>query len=115
MQQPYDTGGSPATPGAARPTPEDRLKAERVQKELAALPRWALEENGTALTRSYRFKSPQAALAFAAFLGTLAAETGHYPVVTTLQRNLFCRISSTEVGELTERDFELAKRISLLD
>jgi len=35
--------------------------------------------------------------------------------VTIVNRTLFCRLASSEVGELTEKDFEMAKRISLLD
>jgi len=115
MPYPTEAGGFPAIPGAAPPHPDGGLKAERVQAELAALPRWALEENGTAITRSFRFHSPAAPLAFAAFLGTLAAESGHYPAVTIVNRTLFCRLASSEAGELTEKDFEMAKRISLLD
>lgn len=112
MYDAHKAGGSPAIP--APPPPDGRLKAERVQQELAALPYWALEENGTALTRSFRFKSTAAPFAFAAFVGTLAAESGHFPVVTIVNRSLFCRIASPEVGALTAKDFELAKQINLI-
>jgi len=115
MQQPYETGGSPATAGAEPPPPVEKLKAERVQSALAALPRWALEEDGTAFSRNYRFKTPAAAQAFAAFLGALSAEVGGYPVLTILKSSVFCRVTSTEVAGLTEKEVELARRISLLD
>jgi 4a-hydroxytetrahydrobiopterin dehydratase len=113
MQTPNE--GSDNQPGAAEPRhPATRLKAERVQEKLAALQHWALEENGAAITRSFRFRSPAAPLALSTLIGVLAQESGHYPAVTVVNRTLFCRVTSPDGGGLTEQDFELARRISLL-
>jgi 4a-hydroxytetrahydrobiopterin dehydratase len=109
-------GSSPPQPGAlaAPPGPPDRLKAERVQEKLAALPHWELAEEGDSISRSFSFHGPAAPLAFASLVGAMAQELGHYPAVTIVHRTVFCRLSSRDVGGLTLHDFELAKRISLL-
>jgi len=113
---PTPNEGSEIQPVAAAPPPHPatRLKAERVQEMLAALPYWALEEDGAAITRSFRFRGPAAPVALAAFIGVLAQEAGHYPAVTVVHRTLFCRLTSPDSGGLTLQDFELAKRINLL-
>ena len=51
---------------------QERLKAERVQERLKALPGWALSRDGEAVDRVREFADPAAATAYAAFAAALA-------------------------------------------
>ncbi|HEV8583019.1 MAG TPA: hypothetical protein VGX68_28460 [Thermoanaerobaculia bacterium] len=55
------------------PGVEQKLKAERVQEELKAMPGWRLLPNGSSLHRSRQFYLPGEAARYAAFAGELAA------------------------------------------
>lgn len=69
---------SPARPATSRlrrpPRPPERLKAERVQELLKAMPGWALVPGGRTITRKREFDSPPAAASFAVFVAGLASE-----------------------------------------
>jgi hypothetical protein len=55
------------------PQPPERLKAERVQELLKAMPGWKLGPGGRVISRRREFDSPQAAAAFAGFVSGLAS------------------------------------------
>ena len=52
---------------------EERLKAERVQEQLKALPGWQLSWREQAINRAREFGTPQDAASFASFVAGLAA------------------------------------------
>jgi pterin-4a-carbinolamine dehydratase len=74
--------------------PGGKLKPERVQKELKALPGWRLTAGGNALVRTRKFSQPGAAAQFAAYVADLAVGQGQpailgvtaHQVTLTLQR-----------------------------
>jgi 4a-hydroxytetrahydrobiopterin dehydratase len=92
---------------------ESRLKAERVQLLLEALPGWRLSPGGGSISRSFRFPAAGSALAFTQFVTALAGETGHTPAVSLEGLRVTCRLTTAAAGGLTLQDFELAQRISL--
>ena len=109
-------GSPPGTPGP--PSPEaslhERLKAERVQKSLVALPGWRLSSDEEAITRTFHFHSSGPPLLFAALVNSLGREVGHYPAQTIVRQTVVCNLTTPAVGGVTEKDLELAGRISLL-
>ncbi len=109
-------GRPPGPPGTPPPQAAavERLKAERVQEKLAALPGWRLSSDEEAITRAFHFDSVGPPLVFAALVGALAAEVGHYPAQTIVRQTVHCHLTTREVGGVTEKDLELARRISLL-
>jgi pterin-4a-carbinolamine dehydratase len=59
------------------PSVRQRLKAERVQEMLQALPAWRLLEGGKSIDRAFLFPSPQVAEAYSAFVLSFASAAGH--------------------------------------
>jgi pterin-4a-carbinolamine dehydratase len=56
--------------------PDEKLKPERVQEELATMPGWELLAGGKSIGRSFRFASERAAVTYAAFVSSSAVDAG---------------------------------------
>lgn len=54
-----------------------RLKSERVQEMLQAMPSWRLLEGGKSIDRAFLFPSPQVAERYSAFVMAFASAAGH--------------------------------------
>ena len=97
------------------PVVDLRLKAERVQELLKAIPEWRLTGGGTAIGRTYRFAGPRSATAYAVYVRELAAgET--QPVAVSLSGsqvriNLTGRPQLGRARYLTEAEFRFAARL----
>lgn len=91
-----------------------RLKPERVELLLNRLPNWRVSQDGKSLSRTFKFTDEGTPLAFASFVMTLAAQARHFPAVILNQSTLTCRLTTPAAGGLTLKDFEMARRISLL-
>jgi pterin-4a-carbinolamine dehydratase len=113
----YEEGVSIAIPppddGPFR-RPLRKLKAERVQRELAELPGWRLMPNGGGIVRAFRFAGNDSPQRFAALAIALGQEVGHSPWVTVFGQTVVCRLITPQVGGVTARDLELARRIGLV-
>jgi pterin-4a-carbinolamine dehydratase len=55
------------------PGPVEKLKAERVQERLAAMPAWSLTHGGTAVSRAYDFPDSRVASSYASFVSDFAS------------------------------------------
>jgi pterin-4a-carbinolamine dehydratase len=66
-------------PGGSR---QNRLKAERVQEELRALPGWQLALDGKGVHRAWEFSEARVASAHAAFVNDLAEAEGRAAEIT---------------------------------
>jgi 4a-hydroxytetrahydrobiopterin dehydratase len=91
-----------------------RLKPERVQLLLNKLPDWRVSQDGKSLSRTFKFTCEGTPLAFAGFVMTLATQASHFPAVTLHRSTLTCKLTTPAAGGLTLKDFEMARRISLL-
>jgi pterin-4a-carbinolamine dehydratase len=91
-----------------------RLKPERVQLLLKKLPQWRQSRDGKFLSRTFRFADPGVRLAFAGFVAALAAEESHFTAVSLHQETVVCKLTTAGAGGLTSKDFDMARRISLL-
>jgi pterin-4a-carbinolamine dehydratase len=76
--------------GKRRLSPDevDRLKAERVQEKLAALPGWELASDGKGIHRVRQFPDARAAGAYVGFVHSLAGVRGQRAEITLSGRQV---------------------------
>jgi pterin-4a-carbinolamine dehydratase len=91
-----------------------RLEAERVRREMDTLPHWRLNPSQNALYRSFRFPASGSAVAFVRLVTALAEEMGQATTLRLTGALVTCRLSTAQVGGITAKDCELARRISLV-
>ncbi|MCY7279282.1 MAG: 4a-hydroxytetrahydrobiopterin dehydratase [Sphingomonas bacterium] len=75
---------------------------------------WTRSEEGTALTRSYRFTDFAQAFAFLTRVAAHAEAVDHHPEFTSVWNRVDFRLTSHDAGGVTERDVEMAKAIDAL-
>jgi 4a-hydroxytetrahydrobiopterin dehydratase len=76
---------------------------------LADLPEWSGDD--TTITRTVELPSFMDAIAVVDRVAVTAEEMDHHPDIDIRWRKLTFRCSSHSAGKVTERDFELARRI----
>lgn len=107
---------SPSSPApAGKPSPggsSTKLKAERVELMLAALPGWKLTYDQKGLTRTFQFSSSERAFAFANLVAGMAFRRNQYPEVRFWRDTVTLSLTTPKVGGLTVMDFALARQIN---
>ena len=88
------------------------LSAGEIKARLAEIPRW--KRNGKSISREWTFDDFPSALAFINRVGGLAEDANHHPDITNSWNRVRLSLTTHDVGGLTDRDFELAKRIDAL-
>jgi 4a-hydroxytetrahydrobiopterin dehydratase len=73
---------------------------------------WALDEDGRALLRTYKFADFSEAFGFLTQVALHAERLDHHPEFTSVWNRVDFRLSSHDAGGVTERDLDLAKAIS---
>ena len=77
---------------------------------------WMQDEDGEALTRTFKFKDFSEAFAFLTRVALHAEKVDHHPEFTSVWNRVDFRLTSHDAGGVTDRDRELAKAINgLLD
>ena len=84
----------------------DEMILERLAREL---PAWRFEDN--ALQRSYRTENWKGTLMVANTIGHLAEVAWHHPELSLSYATVGVQLNSHDAGGVTERDFELARKI----
>ena len=72
---------------------------------------WDLEEGGAALVRTIRFKDFSEAFAFLTRVALHAEKADHHPEFTSVWNRVDFRLTSHDLGGITDRDIALAKAI----
>jgi 4a-hydroxytetrahydrobiopterin dehydratase len=81
----------------------------------APLPQgWTLDEGGKALVRSLKFKDFSEAFAFLTRVAMHAEKVDHHPEFTSRWNRVDFKLTSHDVGGVTERDYRLAEAINRL-
>jgi 4a-hydroxytetrahydrobiopterin dehydratase len=75
---------------------------------------WALDENGKALIRSFKFKDFSEAFAFLTRVALHAEKMDHHPEFTNVWNRVDFRLWTHDTGGVTARDVQLAEAISEL-
>jgi len=73
---------------------------------------WTLDEHGTALVRTVKFKDFSEAFAFLTRVALHAEKVDHHPEFTSVWNRVDFRLTSHDAGGVTERDHRLAEAIN---
>jgi len=89
------------------------LTEAEIRARLAStLPTWAL--NGGALERAYRFDAWKATIMALNAIAFLAEAANHHPDLAASYNRLTVRLSTHDVGGISDKDFSLAEEIERL-
>lgn len=86
-----------------------RLSDAQVKARLADLPGWRLD--GGKLARDFAFADFAAAFAFMTRVALLAERRNHHPEWHNVYNRVAIRLSTHDVGGVSDADFELARAI----
>lgn len=95
-------------PPIARLTDEERAAA------LADLPDWRLTENGSAISRSFKFRNFVEAFGFMSRVALLAERANHHPEWSNVYNRVEIRLTTHDADGLSARDIALAQAIGAL-
>lgn len=88
------------------------LSETEIAARLPEVPRWTRE--GASITRTWTFDDFPPALAFINRVGELAESANHHPDIFNSWATVRLSLTTHDAGGLTDRDFDLAKRIDAL-
>ncbi len=74
-------------------------------------PLWTLASDPDQLVREFAFKDFVTAFSFMTSIALLAEQINHHPDWSNVYNKVTIKLSTHDVGGLSERDFELAKLI----
>lgn len=86
------------------------LPTSEQQARLGGLPGWAIEND--ALCRTFVFPSFVVAFGFMASAAIVAEKLNHHPEWSNVYNRVSVRLTTHDVGGLSELDFELAAKMS---
>jgi len=75
---------------------------------------WALEDDGKALVRSFKFKDFSEAFGVLTRVALYAEKADHHPEFTSVWNRVDFRLTSHDSGGVSERDLALAEAINRL-
>jgi 4a-hydroxytetrahydrobiopterin dehydratase len=90
------------------------LTEEKARELAAAVPEWALVENGTRVFRRFEFADFVAAMGFVNRVADLAEKEGHHPDIAIHWNKVELTLWTHKIGGLHENDFILAAKIDRL-
>jgi len=91
-----------------------RLTPDEIAEALAALPGWALDADGTGITRSFLFPDFVEAFGFMTRVALLAEKADHHPEWSNVWNRVEIRLSTHDCSGLSKRDMALAAKIDAL-
>ncbi len=86
-----------------------RLSDSERRSALERLPNWQFADGRDALTRTFKFSGFGAALAFMVRAGLVAEKMDHHPEWLNVYDRVEVRLTTHDVGGVTERDLALAE------
>lgn len=87
------------------------LTADERTQALAELADWRMVEGRDALTRTFRFKSFNAAFGFMTRVAMAAERLNHHPEWSNVYNTVEVTLSTHDVGGLSELDIALARKM----
>lgn len=90
------------------------LDINQATEALGLLDGWQLEKGGLAITRRFVFADFSAAFGFMTRVALAAEKMDHHPEWSNVYNRVEIRLTTHDAGGLTDRDFELAKKMNRL-
>ncbi len=90
------------------------LDAAKAKEQLQWLPDWSLIEDGTAITKDFRFKDFHRTLGFINAVGFIANQQDHHPDIEAGYGHCQLRWSTHDVNGLSINDFICAAKVEAL-
>jgi 4a-hydroxytetrahydrobiopterin dehydratase len=87
-----------------------KLSDTELQQAVSGMPGWSVE-NGE-VTRQFKFKDFVEALGFIAQVGALQEQMDHHATITNTYSDVKLALSTHSEGGITEKDIELARKVS---
>lgn len=91
----------------------DTLTPEARKEALSELEGWELVKDETAIRKSFKFKTFNAAWGFMNRVALAAEKMNHHPEWSNVYNSVDITLTSHDVGALSERDVKLAKKIEI--
>ncbi|MBT0960358.1 4a-hydroxytetrahydrobiopterin dehydratase [Denitromonas iodatirespirans] len=91
-----------------------RLTDNVLAQNLAGLDGWQLNDDSTAISRSFRFRDFNAAFGFMSRIALMAERLDHHPEWSNVYNRVDITLSTHDVGGLSEKDMVLARFINEL-
>jgi len=91
------------------------LTKKQVEKKLEKLDGWKLNTKGTQITKTFAFKNFVTALAFVAKVAVHAEVMQHHPDIELSYGSVKIKLTTHDVGGLSDADFALAVRIDEME
>jgi len=89
-----------------------RLSGELLTRNLSGLEGWQLNEEKTAISRSFRFSDFNGAFGFMSRIALMAERLDHHPDWSNVYNRVEITLSTHDVGGLSDKDMVLARFIS---
>ncbi len=86
------------------------LSDAEIQQALAGMPGWGVKDGE--VTRQFKFKDFVEALGFIVQAGALQEQMDHHATITNTYADVTIALSTHSEGGITEKDIELARKIS---
>ncbi len=90
----------------------ERLIPDAIAEALAGLDGWSLDDDGTGIKKSFKFKNFNAAFAFMTRAAMVAEKMDHHPEWFNVYNKLDVRLSTHDAGGVTILDVEMAKQMN---
>ena len=88
------------------------MSTSEQQEKLGGVPGWTIENDG--LSRTFVFPSFVVAFGFMTSAAIVAEKLNHHPEWSNVYNRVTVRLTTHDVGGLSELDFELAAKMSEL-
>ena len=89
-----------------------KLERHQVAEQLQGLPHWTLQ--GDEIERLLTFPNFVDAMIFVNRVAEIAEEEGHHPEIRIVYNRVRLALSTHDAGGLTQKDFQMARRIDTL-
>lgn len=93
---------------------DHKLSEARIRELLPEVAGWELADDGSALTRTFKFKNYYETMSFVNALAHIANREDHHPDLSVHYDKCVVRYSTHDVGGLSENDFICAAKADTL-
>lgn len=90
------------------------MSRQQAEQHLREVPGWQLDDEGRRISRRFKFRNFQQALAFVQTVGLVAEQQDHHPDIRFGWGYAEVEVHTHKIGGLHENDFILAAKVNQL-